>query len=440
MTHGSPDDSPGDATTRVLVGMTVLAVVAGAITGFVGGAFRWLLVRADHLRLDIVEWSHEPGGAGWVVPVVVSAVAAGAAGVIASRIPLSAGSGIQHVEAVDRGESEPPPGRVLPARFIGGLLSMGLGGLVLGREGPTVHMGAAIGAWCARVARATRDEVRVMQSALSGAGLAVAFNAPLGGAVFCLEEIAHSIRLRYVLWTMAAVSTAVMCSRVVLGDEPDFRILDVPEPAFSALPVFVVFGGLVSLLGVGYSLLIRLFLDASDSLSAVPGPVRAAAIGAVIGGALTVDADLVGGGNELSQALHTGQQLTFLAVVLILVVRFVTGPLSYAANTPGGLFAPMLALGALSGVVFSQALDWIRPGMGTQLLPALMLVGMATLFTSVVRAPLTGAVLVMEMTATTSVAVAMFAAGATAVIVAQLCGAPPIYDTLRERMLGTDDR
>ncbi|HMT48939.1 MAG TPA: hypothetical protein PKC36_02200 [Dietzia sp.] len=101
MTHGSPDDSPGDATTRVLVGMTVLAVVAGAITGFVGGAFRWLLVRADHLRLDIVEWSHEPGGAGWVVPVVVSAVAAGAAGVIASRIPLSAGSGIQHVEAVD---------------------------------------------------------------------------------------------------------------------------------------------------------------------------------------------------------------------------------------------------------------------------------------------------------------------------------------------------
>ena len=75
MTHGSPDDSPGDATTRVLVGMTVLAVVAGAITGFVGGAFRWLLVRADHLRLDIVEWSHELGGAGWVVPVVVSAVA-----------------------------------------------------------------------------------------------------------------------------------------------------------------------------------------------------------------------------------------------------------------------------------------------------------------------------------------------------------------------------
>ena len=142
----------------------------------------------------------------------------------------------------------------------------------------------------------------------------------------------------------------------------------------------------------------------------------------------------------LAAALLTGQQLTFLAVVLILVVRFVTGPLSYAANTPGGLFAPMLALGALSGVVFSQALDWIRPGMGTQLLPALMLVGMATLFTSVVRAPLMGAVLVMEMTATTSVAVAMFAAGATAVIVAQLCGAPPIYDTLRERMLGTDDR
>lgn len=433
-------DETREHSTRVLVWMTVLAVVAGALTGLVGGAFRWLLLRADRLRLEIVGWAHDLGGAGWLIPIAVSTAAAGIAACIAHLVPLSAGSGIQHVEAVDREESDPPPFRIIPARFVGGLISIGLGGLVLGREGPTVHMGATLGAWCAKVARATADEVRSMQSVMSGAGLAVAFNAPIGGALFCLEEITHSIKLRYVLWTTAAVSVAVMTGRVILGDSADFHVVDVPEPPFSALPVFAVFGLAVALVGVAYSRLIVACLAGFDALSRIPAPLKAMAIGAVIGLALTIDADLVGGGDDLSQALLAGQKLTFLAVVAILVVRFVVGPLSYAAATPGGLFAPMLALGALCGLIFAHALDVVWPGMGTELLPALMLVGMATLFTAVVRAPLTGAVLVMEMTATASVAVAILAAGAAAVIVAQLLRSPPIYDVLRTRMLTADDR
>lgn len=329
---------------------------------------------------------------------------------------------------------------MVPARFVGGLVSIGLGGLVLGREGPTVHMGAAIGAWCAKIARATGDEIRAMQSVLSGAGLAVAFNAPIGGALFCLEEITHSIKMRYVLWTTASVAIAVMVSRVILGDHADFHVVDVPEPPFATLPVFVVFGLAVALIGVAYGRLIIACLAGFDALSRIPAPVKATAIGAMIGIALTIDADLVGGGDDLTQALLAGQHLTFLAVVLILVVRFFGGPLSYAANTPGGLFAPMLALGALCGLIFARILDVFSPGLGGELMPALMLVGMATLFTAVVRAPLTGAVLVMEMTSTTSVAVAMLAAGAMAVIVPQLLKSPPIYDVLRERMRAADDR
>lgn len=121
-----------------------------------------------------------------------------------------------------------------------------------------------------------------------------------------------------------------------------------------------------------------------------------------------------------------------------MVVRFVAGPLSYAAGTPGGLFAPMLALGALLGVIAGHVVDLISPGLGTALTPALMLVGMATLFTSVVRAPLTGAVLVMEMCHSTEVAVPLLAASVTAVIIPQLLGSRPVYDLLRERMLGVE--
>ena len=431
------DEETLDSNTRILVWMTLLALVAGVLAGAVGGAFRWLLVHANQFRLDVVTWSHDLGGAGLLIPVAMTTVAAALAGYIAIRIPLAAGSGIQHVEAVERGEADHAPLRILPARFVGGLLSIGLGGMVLGREGPTVHMGATIGAWCGKVARATTDEIKTMQSALAGAGLAVAFNAPIAGTMFCLEEITHKIKLRYVVWTLASVVVAVMTSRIILGDHADFHVPPVAEPAFSHLPIFAIFGVMVALVGVLYNRLILSFLHWFDALHRIPRLVKISAIGAVIGVALTLDADLVGGGDDLTQALLTGQQLTFVGVAVIVVVRFVAGPLSYAAGTPGGLFAPMLALGALLGLVGGHVVDMISPGVGTDLMPALMMVGMATMFTSVVRAPLTGAILVMEMCASTLVAVPLLAASVTAVIVPQLLGSRPVYDLLRERMLGT---
>ena len=172
----------------------VTATVAGVLIGFVGGAFRWCLQAGDRLRIDFVEWAHRLPGPGWLVPVVAAAAGATLAALIVRWEPLAAGSGIQHVEAVYRGEAQSPVLRLLPAKFVGGVLAIG-SGLVLGREGPTVHMGAAIGAEAARRARLPDSEVRMMQTALGGAGLAVAFNAPIGGTLFTLEEVTKSFRV-----------------------------------------------------------------------------------------------------------------------------------------------------------------------------------------------------------------------------------------------------
>jgi CIC family chloride channel protein len=124
-----------------------------------------------------------------------------------------------------------------------------------------------------------------------------------------------------------------------------------------------------------------------------------------------------------------------LSVVIgYLAVRFIAGPLSYSAAVPGGLFAPLLAMGALWGLLFVGAFDAVWPGNATQLAVPMALVGMAAFFGATVRAPVTGLVLVAEMTATTSVLVPMMAATAAAVLVAYIVGSPPIYDSLRERM------
>ncbi|CAM2781821.1 chloride channel protein [Prescottella defluvii] len=425
----------GPHSSRGLLTLCGVAIVAGCATGFVGGAFRWCLQVADRWRLDLLDWAHRAPGPGWLVPIAVTAVGAAAAAGIVRTVPLAAGSGIQHVEAVARGEATPPSLWVVPARFIGGLLAIG-SGLVLGREGPTVHMGAAIGAETGRRAHLADDDVRRTQSAVAGAGLAVAFNAPIGGALFVFEEVTQAFHVRVVVPTLIAVTTAVVCSRSVLGDRPDFDVRLTESPSVAVLPLFVVFGLLTGLLGVLYNRLVIGFLDLAEALRRVPPVARAGAIGAVIGLLLAIDPLAAGGGDALAQRIVGGGNLLLPVAFGLVLMRVVAGPLSYAAGTPGGLFAPLLAVGALWGVLFAGVADAVLPTGGTSLTVPMAIVGMAAFFGATVRAPLTGIVLVIEMTATAMITVPMAAATAAAVLVAQLAGSAPIYDSLRERMLG----
>ncbi|WP_424465860.1 ClC family H(+)/Cl(-) exchange transporter [Pseudoclavibacter helvolus] len=412
--------------------LCLLAVIAGAATGFVAGAFRWCLERISEWRAELLIWAERLDGPGWLIPVVVAAAGAALAASIVGLVPRAVGSGIQDVEAVDRGDLAAPPLRVLPAKFVGGLLALG-SGLVLGREGPSVHMGAALGAEAGRRARRSDAEVRVLQTSLAGAGLAVAFTAPIGGALFVFEEVAKSFWPKVVLPTLLGVAAAVSCSRLILDDRPDFDVRDVAVPGFELLPAFVVFGVLTGLLGALYNVFVIRALTLADRAARVPQVVKAAAVGALVGLALVLAPLTAGGGDELSQLLLGGSTLAVPLLLVYLAIRFVAGPLSYAAGTPGGLFAPLLAVGALWGALFARLVDAVLPGHEVGV--AMAIVGMAAFFAATVRAPLTGVVLVVEMTTITSVAVPMLAAAGAAVLTATLVRSAPIYDTLRERML-----
>lgn len=433
MTEPTPDGDGAAQSMRGSVLVCLTAIVAGVAIGFIGGAFRWCLQTADRWRIDLVDWAHELPGPGWLVPMAAAAVGATLAALIVRWVPLAAGSGIQHVEAVYRGDARPPLLILLPAKFIGGVLSIG-SGLVLGREGPTVHMGAAIGAEAARRAKLPDPDIRMMQTAVGGAGLAVAFNAPIGGTLFALEEVTKSFRWQTVLATLFAAAAAVGCMRFILGNEPDFFVEAIAAPALAWLPLFVAFGLLTGCLGAAYNRLVLWFLDHVGGLRRIPAIAKAAVIGAIIGLAMFVYPLAVGGGDTLTQLILSGHHIVLPVVIGCLLVRFIAGPLSYSAAVPGGLFAPLLAVGALWGLLFLGGFDALWPGDVTTLAIPMALVGMAAFFGATVRAPVTGIVVVIEMTATTSVAIPMLAATAAAVLAAELTRTPPIYDSLRARM------
>ncbi|MFJ3828955.1 ClC family H(+)/Cl(-) exchange transporter [Streptomyces sp. NPDC090046] len=411
----------------------LIAASAGCLVGLVGGGFRWCLEHADEWRASVLEAAAGLGAAGRLIPVVLTAVGATVACLIAQRVPHAAGSGIQHVEAVWRQESEARTVRLLPTKFVGGVIAIG-SGLVLGREGPIVHMGAAIGSAAGRSARLDAEDTRMLHTALGGAGLAVAFTAPLGGLLFVCEELTGTVRPRLVLLTLLGTVTAVAGSQLIVGDGLVLPLPAVPAPSLWMLPVFLLAGMTAGALGAAYSALVVRTLEVCDRLTRVPLPVRAGAIGAGVGALMGFDPLFTGGGDELSERLLSGESLTVAALLLCLAVRFVAGPLSYAAATPGGLFAPLLALGALWGTLTHALASPLLPA-GSAGPTAFAVVGMAAVFTGVVRAPLTAVVLVTEMTGAGALLLPLLTACFAATVIADRLGSEPIYDTLRRRML-----
>jgi chloride channel protein, CIC family len=413
--------------------LTLLALVVGAISGAVVALFMLLLEQADHLRDLLITLAHAEGPQGFWLLVAACAAATGVAASLVRRIsPQSAGSGIPHVEAVLNGLLPQAPFRMIPVKFIGGALAIGAG-LALGREGPSVHMAGTLGHLVGRTFRRNWPDCRVLLAAGAGAGLATAFNAPIAGAVFVLEELVRRFELRVAIAALGASASAISVSRAILGDGQDFHLPTLVMPHLAIRPLFFVLGACAGLIAVVYN---RVLLQTMATIERVPVEARATLIGAAVGALAWVLPDLVGGGDAITQRTLLGAgTLAILPVVFLL--RLALGALSYSAGTPGGLFAPLLVLGAQFGLFFGLACEFAFPDLHVQP-EGFAVVGMAALFTGIVRAPLTGIVLATEMTADVTMLLPMLCACAMAMLTPTLLGDPPIYDSLRERTVARE--
>jgi chloride channel protein, CIC family len=429
-----PDDQRGVADEhRSLLGLVVAALVVGAATGCIGANFRLLLEQADRLRDAMIAWAHGNGILGFLIVVGACAGAALLAAWMVRRFsPHASGSGIPHVEAVLDGQVPPAPFVLVPVKFIGGILAIG-SGLALGREGPTVQMGAGIAVFTARVCRLCWADARVLLAAGAGAGLATAFNAPIAGLAFVLEELMHRFERRVAVAALAALATAIPVARLFIGDAPDFQVTPLNTPGAVSAPLFLALGAVAGLLAVAYNRTLLAFIATGDRFARVPIELRAGLIGASVGILAWFAPELVGGGDQITQRTLIGQD-SIATVAFAFLVRFGLGALSYAAGTPGGLFAPLLVLGAQSGLLFGAACRFVFPDLAIE--PhAFALVGMAAFFAGVVRAPVTGIVLVAEMTGNVTMLLPMLGACFVAMLLPSLLHNAPIYDSLRERTL-----
>lgn len=343
--------------------------------------------------------------------------------------PLIGGSGIPQVEKEVEGRIRSRWLRVLVCKFAGGFLCL-LGGLSLGREGPSIQLGAMAGKGLSRLLRRSGEDERMLLSCGASAGLAAAFHAPAAGVLFCLEEVHQSFSPRLLVPLMTAVLSADLVSTGVFGVEPVFRFA--PQADFTpALYLLILpLGVLLGLLGAVYNTATMGAVRLLQRRSGLPVFARLL-LPFLAAGVLALCApSLLGSGHELVEEAAAGD-FVLLTLVLLLLGKFLFSLLSFSSGAPGGIFFPLLVLGALIGCSFGLAAVRLF-GLDPSFVAAFLLLGMAGNFAAIVRAPFTGAILLFEMTGSLHCLLPLLAVSLIASVTASALRVPPIYDSLKE--------
>ncbi|EGR5459876.1 H(+)/Cl(-) exchange transporter ClcA [Vibrio cholerae] len=387
-----------------------LSLLVGILAGLVGTYFEQAVHLVSETRTD---WLKSEIGSFlplWLAAFLISAFLAFIGYFLVHRFaPEAAGSGIPEIEGAMDGMRPVRWWRVLPVKFFGGMGALG-SGMVLGREGPTVQMGGAVGRMISDIFRVKNEDTRhSLLAAGAAGGLAAAFNAPLAGIMFVIEEMRP--QFRYTLISVRAVIISAVAAnivfRVINGQDAVITMPQYDAPELSTLGLFLLLGALFGVFGVLFNYLITLAQDLFVKFHR----------------------------NDRKRYLLTGSMIGgCFGLLLLFVGRIFTTLLCFGSGAPGGIFAPMLALGTLFGYAFGLiAKVWfpelnIEPGMFT-------IAGMGALFAATVRAPITGILLVIEMTNNYHLILPLIITSLGAVIFAQLLGGQPIYSQLLHRTL-----
>lgn len=416
-----------------------IAAIIGTITGIIGVAFQYAVNSIERLRLALILEHVSSGYFSLFLAFMVSAVMAAIAYWAVKRFaPESGGSGIPEIEGALANLRPVRWQRVLPVKFLGGLGALG-SGMVLGREGPTVQIGGNIGKMVADLFRVRGDSYfHTFIATGAAAGVTAAFNAPLAGILFVIEEMRP--QFRYNLTSIKAIFVGVIMASIM------YQFLIHPGSVFQigyfhAVPVkslwlYLILGAIFGMVGVLSNYCVLTCQKKFQQFYQYAN-YRFIMTGVILGGSFGILSiyfpEITGGGFSFIPAAISGHYL-FNSLLIIFLCRFAATILCFSSGAPGGIFAPTLALGTVLGILFGMLIQPIFPQYDIEL-GACAIIAMGGLFAATVRAPLTGIVLVMEMTDNYQLILPMIITCLGSTLMAQVLGGRPLYSAILERIL-----
>lgn len=414
--------------------LSVQGVMVGIFAGLMVCLYRFLLSESEHILrnyLTIIQTN--------VVYIVLFFVFLAVLGLLIDWITKwevdSSGSGIPQVYAEVKGHMEANWAKVLFSKIVAGVMAA-LGGLSLGPEGPSVQIGGMAGKGVARLFKGSKtDELRLILVG-SAVGITAAFNAPLAGVLFVMEEINHGFDKTLIFIALVSAIVSDFISKSIFGQSTvlTFPINNIPLENYWIL---IVLGIVIGVIGYVYNIGMIKSSDFVNSLK-IPSQLKFVAVFIISGVVALTIPQISDGGHFMMDML--GVAIPSLGVlVLLLVLKYLFSMFSFSSGAPGGIFLPILVLGAYIGAIFGSV---VVPALGMEhvLIYKFIVISMAGFFAATVRSPITGIVLIAEMCGSTESLVAMIIVSLIAYVVPTILGNEPIYESLYDRLLLNKNR
>lgn len=420
-----------DFKLKIIIEGMIVGVLAGIVVVF----YRYLIEKALEFskHMYLLQLKNY-----WLIPLWVVGLIVGGwlVGMLVKKEPMISGSGIPQVEGVLLRKLKMSWWKVILGKFVGGLLCI-CAGLSLGREGPSIQIGAAAGQGFSRLFKRIKLEEKYLITCGASAGLAAAFNAPFAGVIFALEEMHKNFSPVVMTSALAASLTADFVSKEFFGMTPVFDFNNISTIPLNSYLFLLVLGIIVGLLGIVFNKTIFLAQDIYAKQKWLPSeakPVIAFLAAGIVG--LTMP-EALGGGSEIILSLST-VSIPLITLLIILTVKFSFTMICYGSTAPGGIFMPLLVIGALIGVIYGNIANSLF-GFNQDYIPGLIIFAMAGHFAATVKAPITGCILITEMTGSFSHLLSIGLVCLTAYIVADALNSKPIYEVLLKRLLNKAD-
>ncbi len=417
-------------------------IMIGMITGLIVGTFRWIIDHTMKFLFFIYPLMRQKPI--YLIPYVIATllIVFILGQVIKPVLNNITGSGVPQVEAVMLNENKMNWWSILWRKYVGGLLAI-CPGLFLGREGPCIQMGAMVGqAFGENLFHADLDDLKRLQGCGIAAGLSAAFSAPLAGVFFLVEEITFNFTPKEVLTALAAAMSSDLMTLFFFGTQPCLYL-----PLEKSLPLTSYW--FVTIMGVALGLLAHLYQYCLLSLKPVYSKLTKIPkiYHSIIPLLLVIpiglwNATLLGGSHDFISSLfepifmkniQTGTLSLMLLPLIWFIVRFIFSMISYGASVPGGIFMPILVLGALLGVIF--AVIMIHFNIAPKRCYGIIIVtSMCAYFGAIEKAPFTALTLLTEMVGSVEQIFPMLITTFIAYFVLDLLGGKPIYAALRIQM------
>ena len=340
--------------------------------------------------------------------------------------PETKGSGIPFVKMVMARMGNITRVRTIVVKFLAGVAGIGTG-LSLGREGPSVQLGAGAGALVGKIFKMKGTDQGKLIAAGAGSAIGATFNAPIAGTIFVLEELVNKFSASLLFPVLVATVTASSVARHFLGNNPSFTIPYITHDlSFEGISVCIILGIVAGFLGVAFAKVIYTNNEFFEKMDKIPNWLKPAIAGFGIG-VIGIFIPYVLGSGNLSVDLLLQHKLALSVVVLVFAVKFFVTPFCFGSGAAGGIFLPMLMLGSFLGYIVASIFNMF--GFHVDVV-VMAMIGMGAFLASVARTPITAVVMVFEMTAGYTHILPIMLSAAIADLIAEKLNHRPIYASL----------